>query len=162
MRIRDVILSGNAALEVVKIDDGGRSIHVKLVAGEGAEARFNEVPQELLVGKPVYRRISDLQDVDIHRAVAEVSRYVDVDRCGWDPRTWVEEFHRKYPPGTSVPDSTLLLGWFSRLITAGEDRIKEVQRERARDRKAIKKPIKRKAAVKPAKVSRKPRAKKVV
>jgi hypothetical protein len=145
MKTRDVVISGGSAWEIVRIEDGGRQAHVKLLAGAGTESRLNDVPAELLTGQPLYRRVSELADIDVKRAADEVGRYVDVDGCSWHPRNWVEEFHRKYPAGTQVPDSTTMLGWFSRLIDAGEARLKAQQEAEAHQVLLTKK---RKAAAK--------------
>lgn len=143
MREYDLIVGGGEAWEITRAIDGGRQVSIRLVAGAGSEARTNDVPASFVQGRMLYRRVGALEDVDAKRAGVEVARYVDLARCSHHPRLWVEEFHKKYPPGTRVPDGTLLLGWFSRLIEAGA--------ARSRAEKRAKRPAKRVAAKHPIK-----------
>ena len=131
-RVRDIVVGGGEAWEIVESLDEGRQVRVRLVAGEGSDIRSNEVPISFLKGRALYRRVGELDDIDVKRAGAEIARYVPVDRIGWDPRKWVDAFLSKHPPGTEVPDATILLGWMSRLIDSGEARFKAELEERKR------------------------------
>ena len=134
MKTRDVVIGGGEAWEVTKIREGG-SVLVRLVAGAGVSARTSEIPSSLLQGRSIYRRISVVEDVDVALAGAEVARHVEEDKLQWYPRLWVEEFLRRYPSGSSVPDATVLLGWFDRLIHSGAARVKAEASDRRRERK---------------------------
>ncbi len=146
MKNRDIILGGGEAWEVVEHKDGGRQVRVRLVAGAGTEVRDNDVPSSFLSGRALYRRVGELEDIDVDRAAAEVSRYVDCEALKAFPRDWVTAFHERYPKGSAVPDATVLLGWFSRMIDAGEQKSREVAAEKARARRGGKKPARRASA----------------
>ena len=154
MKPRDLVVGGGEAWEIIKVD--GRQAHVRLLAGAGVEARTSDIPSSILSGRAVYRRVSVLEDVDVKLAAVEVSRYVPVDALKWYPRSWVEEFLKRFPVDSPVPDSTTLLGWFARMIDAGEARLKAERSERYAERKlSAKKPIipekrSKRAAVPPA------------
>ncbi len=158
MKLRDVIISGNAAWEIIRIEDRGRQAAVKLIAGEGSEARINEVPKELLVGAPIYRRVDELADIDVYRAAEEVSRYVDVAGCGWSPRKWVSEFRRKYPAKSTIPDETTMFGWFACLLQAGEEKIRTELKQKRLEKTRKTREQRRRAAAKEAGVPIKTRA----
>ena len=157
MRKGDIVVSGGEAWEIVREGDEGRQIHVRLVAGDGTAARTNDVPTSFLVGKPVYRRVADLADIDAYRAGAEVARYsVDLKLVSYFPRLWVEAFHRFHPEGSRVPDGTVLLGWFANMIEAGFKKRSDLRAQKQRDKRPIKKVVKKKiAASKPKRIAAK-------
>jgi hypothetical protein len=127
MKKGDLIIGGNEAYRIVEVGD---RVKLRLVAGQGLDLRTTIVPKSFLDGKTVYRAISELGDIDGEMAMAEVSAHVDISALGWNPRLWVEAFLDKYKCGDPVPDSTTLLGWFSRLITSGfEQKTAEIEAE---------------------------------
>jgi len=131
----DIILGGGECWRVVEPANGNRLVKVIQVAGpEVTEVRTSEVPKSFFNGKTLFRAVSDLSDLDATLAVAEVTKYVDVSELGSNPRLWVAAFLQRYQ-GSPIPDSTTLLGWYSRMIQAGEDKaIAEIEEE-ARQKK---------------------------
>ena len=141
MKNGDLIVGGNEAYMIVGRGKKGE-VQVRLAAGKGIDLETSVVPQSFLDGRTIYRPISELTDVDATMAMAEVSKAVDVDKLGWNARLWVSAFTERYKPGKPVPDSTTLIGWFSRMIDAGYDRkeaeLAEVKRSaRAAKRKKV-------------------------
>ena len=124
MKRGDLILGGGEAWRVIEPANGNRLVKVIQVAGpEVTEVRTSEVPKTFFNGRTLFRAVSDLSDLDATLAVAEVTKYVDVSELGANPRLWVAAFIQRYQ-GEIVPDATTLLGWFSRVMSAGEEKYK--------------------------------------
>ena len=135
MRKGDIILGGGECWRVVEPANGNRLVKVIQVAGpEVTEVRTSEVPKTFFNGKTIFRAVSDLSDLDATLAVAEVTKYVDVSELGSNPRLWVAAFLQRYQ-GQIIPDATTMLGWFSRLVSCGEEKVKNEIEEEARLKK---------------------------
>ena len=131
----DIILGGGEAYRIVDYDDKNRNVKIIQVAGQsGNEIKTNEVPKSFFTGKTVYRAIANLSDIDVNLAVTEISSFVDISELGCNPRLWVAAFLKRYE-GEVVPDSTVLLGWFARLVSCGEEKVKNEIEEEARLKK---------------------------
>src|SRR5271156_1457737 len=147
MRAGDLVVGGGEAWRIVERGDEGRTIKVRLAAGKGVDVRTSEVPASFFDGRTLYRPSSEIGDIDEKLAVAEVSRYVEIDALGSNPRLWVEAFHERYKPGHPVPDAPTLLGWFARLIDSGYDKkVRELEEARLDRRAAVRKPRSRSRA----------------
>ena len=132
MRRGDIVSGGGETWRIVDCANGNRLIKIIQIAGpEVTEVRTSEVPKTFFNGKTLFRAVSDLSDLDATLAVAEVTKYVDVSELGANPRLWVAAFLQRYQ-GEQIPDATTLLGWFSRMIQAGEEQCKAEIEEAAR------------------------------
>jgi len=127
MKAGDLFCGGNECYRI--ISKNGKSISVRLVAGKTLDVAVHEVPQSFMEGKTLYRPISEIIDVDAEMAMAEVSSAVDVAALGWNARLWVEAFLKRYEMGHPVPDAATLLGWFSNMVSAGEEKVHAEQLE---------------------------------
>jgi hypothetical protein len=146
MKSGDIVVGGGEAWQITGVDDATKQVKFVKIAGPDLGVIPSEVPLSFLNGKTVYRAVSELADVDAKLAGDEVARYVNTGAMGWNPRLWVEAFAHRYK-GHKVPDNTVLLGWFSRLIDAGYDKHKASAAEKRAGRKAPRKQRTKKAPI---------------
>ena len=156
MKRGDILVGGGECWRVVEPANGNRTVKLIQIAGpEMTEVRVSEVPKSFFHGKQLYRAINELIDMDATIAVAEISRYVDVAKLGWNPRLWATALLERYGQDVIRIDLTTLLGWTSRMISAGEEKILAEQ-------EAAKKEAAKKRRSKRLKLVKKNSAKRVV
>jgi hypothetical protein len=147
MRTTDVVIFGDCAWNIREIM--GDKVRLLLLAGPKEEHKTSVVPIRMLQGRPFYRQVSALEDVDLDRASEEATGDLDVSSLGHDPRKWTEAFQRRY--GSRItPDATLMLGWLATAMEAGSKKplVKTRFARAVANKPAAKKPTAKKATKK--------------
>jgi hypothetical protein len=109
-----ITIFGKRAWRIEKMHEG--NVTIRRMAGPDNEPPTLTIPESLLAGRPLYKRVSEIDTLDLDEAVATVRESVDPNTLGASPRAWAQAFAERYA-GREVPDATIMLGWFANAMS---------------------------------------------